>query len=216
MKPARHFGKLRSSGTRRLRRIREVAVGAVAPYSQERDPELAWVTIELANLWTQFCRAYFLSCLRSARLDSGPRVSCQNLANIPAFEVAMIVLAWKRGKTRAGRGGKLQGRDEPDWHQPSCLLQGCRIIGASNLHSVQGALSTGTSVFEHLPTCRNFYAHRSKETATKVLNIGLSAYSMGGKTHPSEVLIARAPGSSQSLILDFIDDTEVTIELLCD
>lgn len=214
MKPVRHFGKLRRVGTRRLREIRKVAVDAVTPYSQERDRELAWATIELTNLWSEFCRAYFLSCLRSARLESGSRVSCTSVAVVPSFDQALLTLAQNLGTRPRKRPGKLRRRDEPPWHQPSCLLRGCDDLGMSHLSTVRGALSTGFSVFKDLPTCRNFYAHRNEETAKKVLRLGLS-YSIGGKNHPSEVLAARPPGRPQSLILEFVDETRITIEFLC-
>jgi len=215
MKPVRHFGKLRTTGTRRLRKIRKIAAGAVVTYSPEHDRELAWATVELLNLWSEFCRAYFLSCLRCARLESGQRVLCSNVATIPTFEQAIIALARNMGNKQAGKYGKLRRRDEPTWHQPSCLLRGCKDLGTSHLVKVQSAFSTGSSVFRELPTYRNFYAHRNEDTAQKVLRSGLSSYGIGGKAHPYEVLSARAAGRPQSLILDFIDDTRLAIEFLC-
>lgn len=215
MKPTRHFGKLRRTGTQRLRKIRKTARGAVTPYSQSHDKELAWATIELANLWSEFCRAYILSCLRSAKLDSGGRVSCNNVAAGTTFDQAIVTLAQNMGKGWAVKGGKIQRKHEPNWNETSCFLKSCNQLGASHLSTVQKALSMGPAVFRNLSTCRNFYAHRSEDTARKVMNLGLTIYSIGGKTHPSEVLAARAARSRQSLILDFIDETEMTIDQLC-
>lgn len=214
MKPVRDFGELRRRGTRQLYKIRGIAAQSVmSPYSREKDRNLSWVTIESLNLWSEFCRAYFLSGLWSARLESGVQVVCGNNIGYN-FEQAIgsILLSFNR---RVPQAGKLTRRDEPTWHEPKTLITGCTNMGASNLSQVQAALSIGSSVFIHLPTCRNFFAHRNDDTAIKVLTLGQSSYSMFGKIHPFEVLTASAYGRPQSLILDFIDDLWATMELLC-
>ncbi len=142
-------------------------------------------------------------------------MSCTNVTPVPTFDQAIIALAQSFGNMRAGRGGVLRRRDEPTWHDPLRLLRGCQNLGTSHLGKVRKAFSTRSSVFYDLPTCRNFYAHRNEDTAAKVLNLGLSSYSIGGKAHPSEVLAARAPGRPQSLILDFADEIRIAMQDLC-
>lgn len=105
--------------------------------------------------------------------------------------------------------------DEPVWYQPRTLIKGCTTLGTSHLPQVLNAFSTGTQVFDHLPKCRHFYAHRNEETAQKVLNLGFRSYSINNKAHPSEVLAARAYGRPQSLILDYADDLRDVMQLLC-
>lgn len=213
MKPVLDFGKLRRRGARQLYKIREVTAWAVSPpYSQEQDRSLTWATIELLNLWSEFCRAYFLSCLLYARLESGIRVTHTSGAGYN-FEQAIGSILRSSSRT-VPAAGKLTRRNEPTWHDPSSLITGSNL-GMSHLSQVQEALSIGSQVFSHLPVCRNFYAHRNEETALRVLRLGQSSYSIFGRTHPSQVLISPAYGRPQSLILDFVDDLWATIELLC-
>jgi hypothetical protein len=214
MKPVRDFGELRRRGTRQLYKIRGIAAWSVmSPYSREHDRNLAWVTIESLNLWSEFCRAYFLSCLRSAQLESGVQVVCKRNTGY-SFEQAIGSILHSLNR-RVPPAGKLTRRDEPTWHEPQSLITGCTNMDTSNLSQVQAALSIGSPVFTHLPTCRNFFAHRNDDTAMKVLTLGQSSYSMFSTHHPSEVLTRPAYGRPQSLILDFIDDLWATMELLC-
>jgi hypothetical protein len=214
MKPVRHLSKLERTCNRRLDKIHAVAAHSVSLYTATKDKELAWATVELLNLWSEFSRAYYLSCFRSARLGSGARITCSSGANWSTFDQLIIALSQSLGNKKAAGSKKLPRRNEPKWHQPNVLITGCTNLGTSHLLQVQSALSISSSVFNDLPTCRNFYGHRNEETAAKVLRLG-SAYSIYGRNHPSEVLASYAYGRPQSLILDFVDDIRNVIQLLC-
>jgi hypothetical protein len=88
-------------------------------------------------------------------------------------------------------------------------------MNCDHLANVEAALSTGTSVFQHLPTVRNFYAHRNEETSRKALAVGVT-YVIADKPAPTPMLLTPAIKRPQALMLDWIDDIETVMELLCD
>ena len=90
----------------------------------------------------------------------------------------------------------------------------CREIGCSNFIDIQAAFSIQSKVFEHLPTFRNFYAHRNDYTALKAKNIA-RYYTISEHNHPSNIIFSYAYGRPQILILDWIDDLKTVVEFLC-
>jgi hypothetical protein len=84
------------------------------------------------------------------------------------------------------------------------------------LAQVQAALSLQTRVFFDLPSFRNFYAHRNRESAESAILLAKRNYLIAGPNHPSDVLAEPARNRPQALILDWIDDMSAIVELLCD
>jgi hypothetical protein len=136
-----------------------------------------------------------------------------NNQNIHSFNDA-IDAAMRRCKYNLWKKGGWGRRDEPPWHKPDTLIKSCDEIGCSNQVEIVNAFSVPTNVFDHLSKFRNYFAHRNDYTVTLIKNIA-HRYSIPVHQHPSEILCNPAYGRPQILILDWIDDINLTVELLC-
>jgi hypothetical protein len=87
-------------------------------------------------------------------------------------------------------------------------------LSFSNQATLDGSLSLGSRVFLDLPVVRNFFAHRNEGTQVAVeavaLQYGITAF------RPADLLLRRALKRPQTLVLDWLDDLYVTMELMCE
>lgn len=179
----------------------------------ERDKDFAYVVIEAQNLWANFLRSYLLSCLFSPRRIRGDRVALGNaMIRLPGDLLHAAAKAQK-GPTAAAPTAR---REEPAWHDVNVFLRTCQDIQCSHLIDVQTALSVSTRAFYDIPVFRNFYAHRNEESAQKALALARKQYLITTVRHPTDALATPALKRPQALILDWLDDLDVVMELLCD
>jgi hypothetical protein len=111
-----------------------------------------------------------------------------------------------RRRTYAGR--------EPTWHDPTTLSQLSRQLALSIDAQVQGALSLPTRVFQHLPTVRNFYAHRNEDTSERLARVA-RALGLRPRSRATELMLSFAPARPQNVLADWIDEVRVVAETLC-
>jgi len=212
MRPSKYLKELRKKAENRLGRLRLLADKASCLPLLESNRLISHVTIEVLNTWANFSRVYFLSCTVLAWRESGFRVMLSN-QSIRTFSDA-IDACMRRCKTSLWKKGGWSRRDEPPWHKPETLIKSCYEIGCSNYLDIQNAFSLPTKVFENLPKFRNFFAHRNYDTVGEAKLIA-HQYSIPVHRHPTEILCTPAYGRPQVLILDWIDDIRLTVELLC-
>lgn len=213
MRPSRSFEKLLRMASKRLARLRGRAVEGLALAEPLRDRQFAHVVVESLNLWANFSRSYALSCIfRPKRVAKG-RVTISNAAITSPATVLLLAAQVRRGPAAPAPTTR---RDEPAWHERDLLLKTCMAMGCSHAADVQGALSGHTTVFDHLPTFRNFYAHRNDESAQKALTLARKQYLIIGVRHPTSALSNPAYKRPQPLILDWLDDMQIVMEFLCD
>jgi hypothetical protein len=181
------------------------------------DPRLrgtwtAYVAIEARNTWSNFVRAFYISLADGVRLESGTvaTVSPTRLAN---DAIGFAVQRWRPSR-RPQANGTWHRRDEPAWHDPNTILTLCRDLAASNTADVEAAFSAGSRVFLDLPVFRNYFAHRNQETRRAALDLAPS-YGVPAPLSPAEILLARALGRPQPVLVDWIDDLTFTAEYLC-
>lgn len=86
----------------------------------------------------------------------------------------------------------------------------------SHLAEIRMAFSVSTRVFDDLPTFRNYYAHRNEESAKKAIYIARRYYVISGASSPTEALATPALKRTQPLILDWLDDMSVVMQMLCE
>ena len=217
MRPCTHFSVLHRAITGRLTRLRSVAVVASnRPLSEfsRANLEMSFVTVELHTAIANFLRAYFLSCILHPFTMGGRAVSCHPSVGNFRDAIDASMKACKNSVWAKAGGKKIWSRrEEPSWHQPESLIKSCSEIGCSHQHDIVAAFSVPTRVFGDLTKFRNFYAHRNEETITSARSLGLAYGIYSG--HPSQILAAFAYSRPQPLILDWIDDTQNTIGLLC-
>ena len=212
MRPSKYLKKLHNKTVSHFYKIRILAEKSSCQDWPESDHGISYTTIESLNLWANFCRSYFLSCSLLPLRGDGSQIHLSN-ASIHNYDDAISV-AMRRCKYNIWRRGRWDRRDEPPWHQPATLIKCCQEIGCSHYSDILVAFSVPTKVFDHLPKFRNFFAHRNDQTTLTVKNLALY-YSISDRLHPSETLCSRAYGRPQILILDWIDDINNTIGLLC-
>jgi len=94
------------------------------------------------------------------------------------------------------------------------LLTLCRELNATNLLDVEAAFSSGSSVFTDLVVFRNYFAHRNQGTKRAARDLA-PKYGIAATLSPAEILLSRALGRPQPLLIEWIDDLTFTAEYLC-
>lgn len=204
MKQASDLTILKEKAVYRAYRLRSLVDKVAPPIGGEIDRTVAFVTIEALNLWASFAREFYLSCVQRAKRESGTRVA----VGISGLDTNAAAIAFAASIVRVRKAR------EPVWHDPKVLLKVLTAAKASNMLQLQAALSYPTTVFTSLPTMRNFFAHRSQGTATKVAKVA-RAVGVSTKLRPSEVLCTRVGTRPQNVLSDWIDDIRNIIELSC-
>jgi hypothetical protein len=215
MKPTKNLIRLRVAASKNIARLRTSITHLPAASDEARTGNalLAVATIELQNAWSSFVRSYFLSGLLSARTERGHIIRTSATITSLAQGIGIAIHSWKP-KTPAPPSGVWRRRDEPPWHDPTILLDLSNRLHFSNVATIQAALSMQSRTFVDLPVFRNFFAHRNQDSSRAALALA-AQYSIAAN-RPSEVLLSRATGRPQVLILDWIDDIHTTIEMLCE
>lgn len=215
MRPCGEFRVLRSCAQTGLARMRKTAVEAVGQLpARQAKHALAVTTIDLLNYWSTFSRTYSLSCILKPRRVSGGRVTV-TMPGLNFNGVIGVAMARHKPRLTPRPDGSWHRRDEPPWHDTAVLTNLCQDLGCSHLVDVQGAVSLQSRVFGDLPVFRNFFAHRNRGTTEAVRAIA-PRYSIPSYKHPTEIIISLPRGRPSPLLVDWIDDLLITIELLCD
>lgn len=214
MRPSRDFATLHRAAAARLKRIRKDAVVACAGSDSTSRIAIAHLTTELLNVWANFCRSYFLSCTISARLESGGRVVATTYTgNTFADAINVAVRANRIVRTNQTIWKR---REEPAWHSTPTFIKACTSIGCSHLAQIAAALSMGTRTFEDLPVFRNFFAHRNESTVRNARVAGSLNSIATYKRHPTQIAATPPVGRPFPLLVEWVDDVAVTVEMLCE
>jgi hypothetical protein len=206
--------KLYVSARRRLTRHRALVHDAhTGPGRDDREARIAFVTIEMLNLWTNFMRSYYLSCMYSAVSRRGIYIKAQGARQTENQALGFAVRYW-RPRATPQANGSWQSRDEPTWHDPNHLIPIMRAQGLSNLADFEAAFSTGERTFLDLPVFRNYFGHRNGRSQIAAQNLG-PYYGIAATRRPTDILLSRPLRRHQPLILDCMDHIGFTIEYLC-
>lgn len=215
MRPARSFAKLLHMAARRLVRLKARATVALSPGTSksDRDKQFGFVVIEAQNLWGNFVRSYLLSLLAMPKRSKGGRVRLGNKSVLTPGDVVHVAAKAVRGPTASAPTTR---REEPAWHDINVLVKACGALQPSHQTDVYAALSLQSRAFSDLPTFRNFYAHRNEESAQKAIQLARRQYLITGAGHPTEALSLPAIKRPQALLLDWLDEMQAVMELLCE
>ena len=180
---------------------------------------VAFVIIELDNLWAGVARSFFLSVAFRARDGNGNRIQLSKTTRARTTDDA-LTHAIRRCKPRLfqrKQTGPWTWFDEPRWWHHRTLLDAMDEVGASNCGQVSAAMSQPPGAFYHLHTFRNFYAHRGEGTRTEIIG-GLRQLKFPTSHTATAALISPAIQAGQirpqPLILDWLDDVRNTISML--
>jgi hypothetical protein len=209
MRPTTDLGKFRDAINGRLRRIRKVYSSVSLPLQDSDSRSLAFSIVELDNLVLGGIREFTISTLRRARTAAGYRVSVnQSFGAEGEIAAYMMSVVQNYIYVKMGNPTSLNRRQEPKIRDPRDTEKILVSCNASNLASVQTALSLNTTLFSDLATVRNFYAHRNEDTWMKVRN---RAQNLGvfGLDHPDGFVTYKLPARPVSIFEDWLDDAEL-------
>ena len=154
-------------------------------------------------MWANFARSYYLSCALRAKSPDGGE-----------FELAIPFFPDERTALRfAAKGEKTTSRGEPIWHDLSAFGRVMRTLQPLDQTRLLAGLSYSSTVFRDLPPCRNFFAHRTLNTANKVRRVARKN-GVNPALPASEIVCTHASGRTDGLIVDWLDDLTAIIDIL--
>ena len=216
MRPVVRLRNLRLAVFRRAERFeRQIATASLQPVDPQVDMLVSDACIGLLNTWSNFARAYYLSCFLLPRREGGGRITVAGAFTAFSFNDAIDhSIAILRPYKKPRGGGVWDSRDEPTWHEASTLLKLSSSIGCSNSKDISDGLAGAPQVLRDLPTFRNFYAHRNRNTWESAMRLR-HGYGIIARDRPTSVLLSCAYGRPQPLLLDWVSELKDAVEYLC-
>lgn len=216
MRRRRSLERMRDAAVGRTQRLREIAE-RIAGQKDEASSRLAsYLAIEAYTTWVNFSREFYLACAylrpRSVNGITIENSACNIVDEESALRDAIPRARGSNAKVPAA-GIKIAPRFEPDWSQRHTLIK--LSVTLSNSQSILQGLSLQTTLFQHLPTVRIFYAHRQKSTFEKVKTIAMESYGVPDINHPTDLVNNILPGRSKSLLMEWIADIQTISEDMC-
>jgi hypothetical protein len=198
---------------RQFGRLRYQALQARAsPLAIEREPLITDTVINTANSWSNFLRAYYVSCVFGTRTKSALNVKSAALFIDVNAAIGFAILEFTP-HAAPNVFGVWHRRDEPPWHDPNTLLHLADVLGFQNLATIQAAFSLGLRVFIDLPVVRNFYAHRNQGTERAAQNIAAN-YGIPS-SRPTQILFTNPLLRPQALVFEWLTELVITADFLC-
>lgn len=220
MRASMHLGRLNDAAQYRLRRLQDLYNTIDAQPKQQQTIRLAYIAVELDNLNICVLREFTISTIRKAKTSTGRRINVnKNLG--PAEEIGAYILSVvnpvrfrnivKHQKLKDPI--RIKRTDEQAVRDPKEIEKVLIDCTASNLSSLQKALSLNSSLFRDLKFIRHFYAHRNKDTFIKASS---TAANMGilNFHHPDQILKHVIVGRSHSILEEWLMDAQLFYELL--
>ncbi|WKY30268.1 hypothetical protein [Pseudomonas donghuensis] len=214
MRASMHLGRLNDAAQYRLERLQALynTMGGLPVPQQSR--RLAYISIELDNLNICTLREFTVSTIRGAKTTTGKRITVNQRMG-PDDEIGAFILSVVNSvKYRKLRNPvKVQRTQEQTIRDPKEVEKVLVACGASNLPSLQNALSLNSSLFRDIKFIRHFYAHRSKDTFIKA---SANAASMGihNPSHPDQILKYVVTGRPHSVIEEWLVEAKIFYQLL--
>jgi len=207
-----HLSELKEQATRRCVRLEMLVEDARTPLDSQQSRHIAFVSIELLNLWAGFCRAYYLSCALGTKDSDGTRVVHPHFS-VGSLDDAIALAVHKVDKRTRSRSGPFGHYDEPSWHTLSQFQSVMRELNPSNLANVDAAVSQPNQVLRDLPAFRNFFAHRGESTATKTRDRA-RAYLVDPNQHPAEILASYPSGKSRTVLTNYLHEVRYILRAM--
>ena len=159
-------------------------------------------------------REFTFSSLHCSRTTSGRRVSINRQFGTDCeISAYMLSVANVVKFQNMGNPASLSKKDEPTVRDPKTTEKILVACGASNLPSLQTALSLNAGIFADLATIRNFYAHRNFDTCRKVQAKAMSMAAISIK-HPNELVVANSPPTPVTFFDEWIAEAQIFFDEL--
>jgi hypothetical protein len=198
----------------RLNQLDQIAQSVSDTRGHDADRAVAFVTIEAMTAWSNFAREFYLACafLRPKTI-SGKRVHHANPSINDEREALIHSIAVLKGKTITAP--RILPRDEPAWHEKRALSALSKSMTFSNNQSIIDGLSYETTFFDQAPTIRNFFAHRSLGTASKVTDIAARRYGLSNVDHATDLINVIFTGRTQTVVQEWLGDIRQIGATMC-
>lgn len=214
MRAALDLRRLHDSTSGRISYLRGLLTTIFLLPPAQQSIQLAYIAIELDNLIIGCLRAFTISTLRKAKTTKGKKIAVntalQDESEIGAYVLSVLnAVKFKKLKSPI----RIARTEEPTIRDPKETEKVLTACGASNLPSLQNALSINSRIFRDVKFVRHFYAHRGADTFAKAAT---HAASMGifNVRHPDEILRHVVTGRPLSVIEEWLFDAELFFELL--
>jgi hypothetical protein len=220
MRPCLNLDVIVHQATKRATHCSELlqrALGAHEP--GDRLIYCGTVVIDLANLWHQFCRCYYLSAAYGGRRDGFGRLIESRLNYQTAIDNALKAtepVKWNRQATNPRFAGWVP-RDEPDWKVRKNFQGALLSLAPLNSTAITAGLAVQSRGFDYLPVFRNFFAHTGQSAGVAVHNVVIDLRTRlslskplraGGGSEAVRILMSYPAGSGVTLIERWLSDVE--------
>jgi hypothetical protein len=175
------------------------------------DRTTTYCCISIVNDWSEFSRAYVLSCIRAPVRLVRPPITYGNTAI--TTEVAVLELACLRCRKR--KVPNPNRNEEPKWHRPRTVRDTLAELNASHIADVDAAQNHRPDDLTAMVDIRNFFAHRNSETKTIALAHAMR-YLIPRPIHPAHFLASQSAQTNKLPVLNFlVEGLLETAELMC-
>ncbi len=212
MRACTDLGKLHGASVRRLKQLAGLTSSVNLPVDATADRAVAFVVIEAVNLWTLFCRAFYISCVFGTRTLNRTQVR-SSLAGVGSKQAAITYAITTMNPKKTGFG-PWTWRDEPVWRQPRTITKLSQSLGFANDPAIQSAFGYQADVFSLMPKFRNYFAHRGEITRSEVEKMAVQLGVARG-LRPADMLASKRRARPQSVLSDWLSDLENVIHLIC-
>jgi hypothetical protein len=203
------IGQLCQAATRRNDRLRLLSHEVVVPLDPISRRLLAYVVMEAGTMWLEYSKAYyFCSAMKSKSAHGGRVVHRRQLGSRDAALKFAISIA----RPDVKQTKNFTHRHHPEWRDPGVIRKLLDALGASNLAAWQLGMGVQSRVTRDLPTMRNFFAHKNRDSAERARELRRH-YGVTQDVSPWELLAVVPPQSGQPLVREWLDDLGAMISL---
>jgi hypothetical protein len=201
--------QLSQAAFRRANRLRLLAREVVVPLDPRSRRTLAYIVLEAGTLWLEYSKAYYFCSAMHAVDRHGTPISHQQTF---ADEAAAMSFAVSIARPDVSRTKNFTHSQHPEWRDPGVIRKLLDAMQASNLAAWQLGIGVQSRVTRDLPTMRNFFAHKNRESAGRAHALRRH-YGVTQSLSPWELLAVVPPQSQQPLVREWMDDLTAMIRL---
>ena len=181
MVPSKSLTLLDQRYQNRLKRLSKLVIAhRTTPNSPATRRVASFVCIDALTAWTEFSRAYFLSCIFPGVTRSGSVIG-SSLGGLD-FDRAIEVVY-------TNVEPKYKNDYDLIWRKPSLLQEIGTVYSFTNLPNIVRACGLASTPFDDLNIARTFFAHKNGDTWARLRSIHVN-YSLPTPQTPADLLFA--------------------------
>lgn len=221
MRKHKYLWKLKKSSLYRLSKLEARAqnlfLNKNTISSDFMETEASFIVINLLTYWSNFCKYYYISCALGAKSGKNGYFHSAFAIQDENTAIGLSIVASHTPSRLRNLNPNTQGvwpkKDEPKWYVSSDYMKLFQNSDITNYNIVDSAFSFGFKVFNDLPTFRNYYAHRNRQTSRSASMIA-SKYQISTTRKPTDILLTPI-SNNQCLLSTWIREIVFVIKFLC-